>query len=169
MCSYRPSPSTKKILYFVAMVGYVPWSRAFKLCQNTSWSHTTVTLSPSMFKHGRQWKTILPWSTSCRGRLPTEHSRLNVPSEVKDAFKLIEKSHYYFWFLLMSVANETFFYWSSLGRRFSRRIRKTTWGQKKIWIVIVRYLKVIPLFRTAHHLEGITLRLQRWRRFSLVA
>ena len=26
----------------------------FKLCQNTSWSHTTVTLSPSMFKHGRQ-------------------------------------------------------------------------------------------------------------------
>ena len=43
----------------------------------------------------------------------------------------------------MSVANEVFFYWPSLGR-FSRRIRKTTRGQKKIWIVIVRYLKVIP-------------------------
>ena len=52
----------------------------------------------------------------------------------------------------MSVANEVFSYWSSLGR-FSRRVRKTTGGQKKIWIVIVRYPKVIPLFRTEHHLE----------------
>ena len=97
-------------------------------------------------EHVQTWsaiKTILPWSTSCRGRLPTEHSWLNDPSEVKDTFKLIQKSHYFFWFFLMSVANEVFFYWPSLGR-FSRRIRKTTRGQKKIWIVIVRYLKVIP-------------------------
>ena len=97
-----------------------------------------------------------------------KNPKFNVPSEVKDTFKLIQKSHYFFWIFLMSVANEVFSYWSSLGR-FSRRVRKTTGGQKKIWIVILRYLKVIPLFRTAHHPERITLRLQRRRRFSLVA
>ena len=32
----------------------VPWSRA----DNTPWSHTTVTPLPTMFKHGRQWKTM---------------------------------------------------------------------------------------------------------------
>ena len=48
----------------------------------------------------------------------------------------------------MSVANEVFSYWSSLGR-FSRRVRKTTGGQKKIWIVILRYLKVIPFSHCA--------------------
>ena len=44
----------------------------------------------------------------------------------------------------MSVANEVFSYWSSLGR-----VRKTTGGQKKIWIVILRYLKVIPFSHCA--------------------
>ena len=43
--------------------GNVPWSRA----DNTPWSHTTVEPWPTMFKHGRRWKTMVRWSTSCRG------------------------------------------------------------------------------------------------------
>lgn len=149
----------KTVLYFVAMVGYVPWSRAFKLGQKTHHGHT-----PPSHYH-RACSNVV----GNEKQLPTENPWLNVSSEVKDTFKLIQKSHYFFWiFFLMSVANEVFFYWSSLGC-FSRRIRKTTGGQKKIWNVILRYLKVIPLFRIVHHPERITLRLQRWRPFSLVA
>ena len=44
------------------MVGNVPWSRA----DNTPWSHTTVEPLPTMFKHVRRWKTVVPWSTSFR-------------------------------------------------------------------------------------------------------
>lgn len=46
----------------------VAWSRA----DNTPWSQTTVTWpSPTMFKHGRQWKTLVPWSTACWGKWHT--------------------------------------------------------------------------------------------------
>ena len=38
------------------MVGNVPWSRA----DNTAWSHTTDTPSPTMVKHGRQSETMGP-------------------------------------------------------------------------------------------------------------
>ena len=48
--------SINYVIYFVTMVGNVPWSRA----DNTAWSHTTDTPSPTMVKHGRQSKTMGP-------------------------------------------------------------------------------------------------------------
>ena len=48
--------SNDYIIYFVTMVGNVPWSKA----DNTPWSHITVIQSPIMVKHGRQSKTMGP-------------------------------------------------------------------------------------------------------------
>ena len=53
-CYVLSSTSCKTVIYFVTMVGNVPWSKA----DNTPWSHTTVTPLPTMFKRGRQWKTM---------------------------------------------------------------------------------------------------------------
>ena len=53
-CYVLSPTSCKTVIYFVTMVGNVPWSKA----DNTPWSHNTVTPLPTMFKHGRQWKTM---------------------------------------------------------------------------------------------------------------
>ena len=70
-CYVLSPTSCKTVIYFVTMVGNVPWSKA----DNTPWSHTTVTPLPTMFKHGRQWKTmhgtmvnLLPGKEEKRGK-----------------------------------------------------------------------------------------------------
>ena len=46
------------------MVGNVPWPGV----KYTPWSATMVTTLPTMVKQGSEWKTVVPWSTWCRGK-----------------------------------------------------------------------------------------------------
>ena len=62
------------------MISNIPWSRV----DNTPWSHTTVEPWPTMFKHGRRWKTMVPWSTSCRGE-PARKANTNCSHQIQIA------------------------------------------------------------------------------------
>ena len=55
---------------------------------------------------------------------------LNVPSEVKDTFKLIQKSHYFFWIFFNECREWSLFLLILAGTLFETR-KKDNWGSKK--------------------------------------